>query len=387
MVTVVLEPEGDIYQTVPAAVLNYVERTKQSIILEDATADQVFQSDVYITTNRPKSVLCAPITNRGQLISIVYLENNLTEGAFTADRVEVLKVLCAQAAISIENALLYRNLEQKVEERTAQLAAANREITALNERLKAENLRMAAELEVTRKLQQMILPKESELNQIAGLEIAGFMEPATEVGGDYYDVLEHNGMVKIGIGDVTGHGLESGLLMIMAQTAVRTLLEDDETDHRKVLDVINRTLYKNMQRIDSPKNMTLALLDYHEGNIYLSGQHEEAIVVRSGGRVELIDTIDLGFPLGLEPDIADFVAQKQLSLNTGDVVVLYTDGITEAEDINGKRYGLERLGFVVGQNYERSAHEIRQAAIDDLRQHIGEQKIYDDITLLVLKQK
>jgi sigma-B regulation protein RsbU (phosphoserine phosphatase) len=70
-----------------------------------------------------------------------------------------------------------------------------------------------------------------------------------------------------------------------------------------------------------------------------------------------------------------------------DVVVLYTDGITEAEDINGVLYGLDRLTEVVSQNWQRSAKDIRQAVIDDVRQHIGEQKVYDDITLLVIKQK
>ncbi|HBL61803.1 MAG TPA: hypothetical protein DDZ80_26340, partial [Cyanobacteria bacterium UBA8803] len=215
------------------------------------------------------------------------------------------------------------------------LEQSQKEITVLNERLKAKNLRLSSELEVTRKLQQMILPKPSELQSIPGLEIAGFMEPASEVGGDYYDVLYHNGTVKIGIGDVTGHGLESGVLMLMVQTAVRTLLEVNETDSKKFLDVLNRTIYNNVQRMKSDKNLSLALLDYQEGTLRLSGQHEEIIVVRSGGQVERIDTIDLGFPIGLELDITDFVAQMQVQLQSGDGVVLYTDGITEAEDING----------------------------------------------------
>jgi predicted ATPase/serine phosphatase RsbU (regulator of sigma subunit)/tRNA A-37 threonylcarbamoyl transferase component Bud32 len=371
----------------PAAIINYVVRTSESVVLSDATFAGNFTQDSYIQHHQPKSILCFPLINQGQLVSIIYLENNLTTGAFTPERLEVLKILSAQAAISIENARLYQTLEDKVSERTAQLAQANAEITALNEKLKAENLRMSAELEVTRQLQQMVLPKQSELDDIEGLEIAGFMEPADEVGGDYYDVLQQDGKVKISIGDVTGHGLESGVLMLMTQTAVRTLQESNQTDPVKFLDILNRTIYGNVQRINPYKNLTLSILDYQDGTLSLSGQHEEIIVVRSGAQVERIDTTNLGFPIGMEDNIADFIASFQVQLNPGDVVVLYTDGITEAFDINREEYGLERLCEIVSQNWERSPQGIRQAVIDDLRRHIGEQKVFDDITLVVLKQK
>ncbi|MGL5059233.1 MAG: PP2C family protein-serine/threonine phosphatase, partial [Microcoleus sp.] len=269
----------------------------------------------------------------------------------------------------------------------AVLVTANQEITVLNARLQAENMRMGTELEVTRKIQQMLLPKDRELKQVSGLDIAGFMESADEVGGDYYDVLQQDGRVKIGIGDVTGHGLESGVLMIMVQTAVRTLLAYNEPDPVKFLASVNRVIYDNLQRMKCDKNATLALLDYEEGMLKLSGQHEEMIVVRSSGTVERFDTIDLGFPIGLDADIADFIAETIVQLHSGDVVVLYTDGITEAENMNKVLYGLERLIEVIQMNCSRSASEIRKAVIDDLRSHIGEQKVFDDITLLVLKQK
>jgi hypothetical protein len=189
-------------------------------------------------------------------------------------------------------------LEIRVEERTAELAAANAEITALNEQLKAENLRMGAELEVTRQLQQMILPTPEELGAVSGLDIAGYMAPADEVGGDYYGVLEQNGQVKIGIGDVTGHGLESGMVMRMTQMAVRPLLNSGETDLVRFLDILNRTLFDNVQRMGTDKHLTLSLLDYVNGEVRLSGQHEELVVARREGSVDLVDTIDLGFPIG-----------------------------------------------------------------------------------------
>ncbi|NJK65397.1 MAG: PP2C family protein-serine/threonine phosphatase [Microcoleus sp. CSU_2_2] len=267
------------------------------------------------------------------------------------------------------------------------LVYANQEITVLNDRLKTENMRMSAELDVTRKIQQMLLPKDRELKEVIGLDIAGFMEAADEVGGDYYDVLQQDGRVKIGIGDVTGHGLESGVLMIMVQTAVRTLLAYNEPDPVRFLSAINRAIYENVQRMKSDKNASLALLDYQQGMLKLSGQHEEMIVVRCNGSVERFDTIDLGFPIGLDADIADFVGETMVQLHKGDVVVLYTDGITEAENMNKELYGLEKLIDVIKISWQRTASEIRHAVIDDVRSHIGEQKVFDDITLLVLKQK
>ena len=280
------------------------------------------------------------------------------------------------------------NLENLVRKRTAQLESANAEIVGLNTKLEAENLRMSAELNITRRLQQMLLPKDNELNSIPGLDVAGFMEPAEEVGGDYYDVLRENGRIKIGIGDVTGHGLESGVMMLMVQTAVRTLLNTAESDPATFLNVINHTIYENVNRMRSDKNLTLAIIDYSDdGNLVLSGQHEEMIVVRANGEVEMVDTLNLGFPIGLEEDISAFVSQISVKLEPGDVVVLYTDGVTEAENADKKLYGIERLSAAVKANHTRSAVEIKSAIIADVKAYIGTSKVYDDITLLVLKQK
>lgn len=126
------------------AIINYVIHTKENVVLNDATHEGQFTRDSYIVATHPQSILCTPLLNQGKLTGILYLENNLTTDAFTPERVETLKILSAQAAISIENSRLYkqleaysRNLEIKVDERTQELQDKNQELTATLKKLKA----------------------------------------------------------------------------------------------------------------------------------------------------------------------------------------------------------------------------------------------------------
>ena len=259
--------------------------------------------------------------------------------------------------------------------------------------LVAENARMSAELDVARRLQQMVLPRPIELEGMNQLDIACHMQPADEVGGDYYDILPHQGGLKIGIGDVTGHGLESGVLMLMAQTAIRTLITHNETEPKRFLSVLNRTLYDNIQRMQLNRMMTLLLIDYRDGKMRFSGQHEEILLVRRNGEVQRLDTIDLGAFVGITKDISEYIAEVEVVLAPGDGAVLYTDGIIESrpagsDPIVENLYGLDRLCDVISRHWHLSAEEIRWAVIDDVMRHVGRKnKIDDDLTLLILKQK
>lgn len=203
--------------------------------------------------------------------------------------------------------------------------------------------------------------------------------------------MSENGQVKFAIGDVTGHGLESGVLMLMTQMGVRTLVNSGERDPQRFLDVLNRTLCNNIDRLHTSKEMTLNLIDYEPqsngGKITLSGQHETAIVLRSGGVVELVDTEDLGIPLGLDSDITSFLGSTSLELSSGDGVLLYTDGITEAENEAGEFYGQQRLCQIAGEHWGNSAEDIKNAVVDDLALYVGKREVFDDVTLMVVKQR
>ena len=278
-------------------------------------------------------------------------------------------------------------LEALVMERTKELEQANGSISELNRKLSEENIRLGAEVEVSRRLQLMVLPKQSELEAVEDLDIAAYMEPAAEVGGDYYDVLQAGSMVKIGIGDVTGHGLESGVLMLMVQTVARTLLDSGQYDPVRFLTLLNEVIYKNVQRIDTEKNLTLSFLDYANGRMTLSGQHEEVIILHVDGSMERIDTTELGFPVGLEPDIGGFVATRDLDFKRGDSLVLFTDGITEAINEERELYGIDRfIASLIGHRLE-SAEALKEAALEALRAFIGGQRVYDDISMIVVKYR
>ncbi|TLX14385.1 SpoIIE family protein phosphatase [Rhizobium sp. MHM7A] len=279
------------------------------------------------------------------------------------------------------------NLEQLVEERTAQIEDQKEEISALNAQLERENRRLGTELAVAERIQLMVLPLQQELEEFQDIEIAAYMRPAEEVGGDYYDVLKNGKRLKIGIGDVTGHGLESGVLMLMVQSVARALQEAGNSDAVKFLANLNSALFKNIVRTKIDKHLTLAFLDYDGKELILSGQHEEVVIIRSNGEIQRIDTMDLGIPIGLEADISAFIKTREIAFEKGDLILLHTDGVTEAENGAGELFGIERLCSEALRLKGQSADKVVSGIVARLMQFIGSQKIYDDITLLAVRHR
>jgi sigma-B regulation protein RsbU (phosphoserine phosphatase) len=377
-------PQKEVYESLYKA-QDAIEASRTSITTSQAIITVgsiwVLMAAVYLISRRMTGALVALSEGAARMRQGDY---GVLVEATTGDEIGQLTYAFNDMAAEIRAHT--NNLEELVRARTVELEEANKEITSLNSQLAQENLRLGAELDVARRLQLMVLPSSGELHEIKDLDIAGYMAPADEVGGDYYDVLKGNGVIKIGIGDVTGHGLESGVLMLMVQTAVRTLLASNETDPQRFLGIVNKVIYQNIQRINSDKNLTLSLMDYSDGKLILTGQHEEVIVVRKSGELERIDTTDFGIPIGMDEDITEFLSNTVIRIESGDVAVLFTDGVTEAERTDTAQYGVERLCAVIVENHAQSSQKIKEAIIADVMAHIGTNKVYDDITVLVIKR-
>ena len=235
-------------------------------------------------------------------------------------------------------------------------AAAQQTMIELRER--QENEALTKELEIASRIQTSVLPRTTE---VPGLECAARMIPAASVGGDYYEVLLVSDGCWIGIGDVAGHGLRAGLVMLQAQSAISALVSSQPAAEPKdLLTTVNRVLFENIRnRLGSDEHLTLSLVRYHEdGRIVSAGAHEEALIWRaSTRRCERIPV--QGTWLGVIEEIGPATVQTTHKLEIGDLLVLYTDGVTEACDKNGRRFGLDRVTDLIETHAASSVRELR----------------------------
>ena len=243
--------------------------------------------------------------------------------------------------------------------------------------------RLDREMEIATRVQTSILPRTLE---IAGLEIAATMMPASEVGGDYYDVHAVGDGGWIGIGDVAGHGLTAGLVMLMVQSVVTGLVYGNPNaspaDH---LQVLNEALYENIRiRLRHDEHVTLTLMRYHRsGRITFAGAHEEIILCRAaGGACELVETP--GTWLGAMRDISKVTANSQLELAAGDLMLLYSDGVFEARNASGAMFGLDRLCRIVEAARAESVELIRDRIVTAVQAWQAVQD--DDLTVVIVRR-
>ncbi|HKE18276.1 MAG TPA: SpoIIE family protein phosphatase [Kofleriaceae bacterium] len=244
--------------------------------------------------------------------------------------------------------------------------------------------RQEESLAIAQRVQTAILPRKIA---VPGLEIAARMIPASEVGGDYYDVLRVDDGCWIAIGDVSGHGLDAGLVMLMLQSAVlTTVTARPHATPAEVLQLVNLALVHNVRgRLGARDHVTMSLLRYTaDGRIVFAGAHEEMILVRrKSGAAEMIATP--GPWLGARQDIGVHLVDSALQLEDGDLLVLYTDGVTEARNARGQMFDLDRLVAAVQSAQHKPALLIRDNILTAVRRFMARQ--HDDITLMVIRYR
>ena len=326
----------------------------KSVLTSDAQHDPRFASGTVVLQG-VRSVLAVPLGVSEKVFGIIYADSPIAEGRFTEDHLKVLTTLASVAAIRVENARL-------VEARFQQ------------ERLERE-------LQLAMEIQQRFQPTAPPV--VTGYEFQGISFPCYEIGGDYYDFIQReDGRLVIALGDVSGKGTAAALLMsslhasIHAQTGSHDSLVE-------TISAVNRYLADN---IPSNRFVTLfyAELDPESGALsFLNAGHNPPLIVHAAGTVEQLASG--GLPLGIKAN-AEY-REGRTTLQRGDVLVIYSDGVTEAASPSGEEFGPTRLYEVVSRNVDSSAAGIRDRIESALTKFSQGTQAADDITLVIVKRQ
>lgn len=246
-----------------------------------------------------------------------------------------------------------------------------------------EQQRIRQEVELARRIQSALLPTIDESDSD---HLSAIMLPAEEVGGDYYDLFtDDNGHKWYGIGDVSGHGVTSGLMMLMGRSIIRALIrQNPDITMNEMLSTLNRVLYEDIQQMGDSYHFTVSLIkSLGDGNYVAAGAHEDIVVHRvATGECERIQLT--GIWVGFIPEVSGMFEEVNFRLEPGDTMVLYTDGFIEAEAEDGTMWESRRFLESIKRHAHLPADAMRQAIVDDVEEFMDEQQ--DDMTMMIIRR-
>jgi Serine phosphatase RsbU, regulator of sigma subunit len=329
--------------------IGYVAQTGEPIISPDVSKDPR-----YFHARQPtRSEMVAPIISNNEVIGVFDLESDRLN-AYTEDDLALLQMLASQVAIIIEKVKLHEQLVQKK--------------------------RLEAQLEVARQVQLELLPDHDP--KLEGFDISAYIFPTDEVSGDYYDWVKiFDDQIGIIVADAVGKGIPAALLMAFLRASLRSSVQIGYAPHIAMAKVSN-LLWDSVEDHQFITAIYGILDDTNKTFVFSNAGHNPPLLVKANGEYRFVQYGDL--PLGMFREMR--YHQHFLRLERGDILVLYTDGITEAVNENNEEYGRERLARRVAEGTHLSAKEL----IDFIHQGVvdfsSSQKLDDDGTLFIVKR-
>jgi len=340
---------------VSRSVVERVATDGRATLTSDAQTDSWLGGRASVRILGLRAILCVPLQLKGSAIGVIYVDNRLQTGIFSPQDLELLTGIASSAAIAIENARLYA--------------------------IAVDRGRMERELQMAREVQANLIPRETPV--LPGWEFAAAWRPAREVSGDFYDFLrsdEHR--LGIVVADVTDKGMPAALFMAHTRSVLRASLAG-QTAPGEALTVANRLVCA-----DASNGMFVTLcylrLDSRAPDVtWVNAGHNPPLLCRSRRR-EFDELSRSGLPLGIDADLP--FGQGTTSLEAGDFIVMYTDGLTEGADSSGEEFGVARVRQTLLSMMGGSAREILVRLLESHGEFLGATAPADDVTVLVLKR-
>ncbi len=345
-------PKDDELIKVSRTIVNYVMDCKQAVISSDAGTDSRFDMSQSVADFRIRSLMCAPlIDSDGIPLGVIQLDTLRRTTGFNEQDLEVLSVAAMQASLAIENDRLHQNAEVQRE--------------------------MHRDLELAHEVQHGFLPQTRP--QISGYTFYDYYHPAQQVGGDYYDyVVLKDGRVVVFVADVVGHGIAAALLMAKLSAEARFAVAT-ETDISQAMRKLNAAI----EGLDLDRFATLVMAMIEPCNdkvTIINAGHTQPIIRRADGTISQLGTEYSSLPLGILPDVE--YTPYEFVLNSGDCVVLYTDGVNEAFNREHEQFGVDRIMQIIKSTQAESITETGSNIVREVKRFMGSADQNDDICLV-----
>jgi phosphoserine phosphatase RsbU/P len=350
---VVRASKGDGF-SISTAVRDRVIREKCSLVISDAQLDDALRQQKSIVMHRVRSMMAAPLQTADRVIGLIYVDNGAVIRPFSQEDLDLLTVMANVAAIRIEHARL-AEIEQSEKMMELELAQAS-------------------------EIQRTLLPPEAPVYD--GYDLSGLNLPCHTVGGDYYDFVPYeDGRLALVVGDVSGKGLPAALMMSSLQARVQ-MLRETKPDPGTAVRTLNRSL---TERCPLGKFITFfyGLLDPATGVLeYSNAGHNYPLVLRTSGVVEQLK--GNGLVMGLFAAVE--YEQRQTVLAPGELLALYSDGVTEASTDDGKEFGEDGLAKFLAARMALPCEEIVNQLVDHMRKWRGNTGFADDFTVVLVRR-
>ncbi|CAN5422385.1 SpoIIE family protein phosphatase [soil metagenome] len=340
---------------ISSSIVNRCLKDGVSMLVSDATMDERFNSSESIISNAIRTAMVAPLIFKNESIGVIYVDTQSRSAPFTDDELEMLTSIANQAAVAITNARLQTQI--------------------------LEQHKIAREMEIARSIQMNLLPK--TYPDLPGYQLSAMSLPAKQVGGDYYDFLKMpDGRLALAVADVSGKGVPAAILTATTRSYLQSETQHKDSTLAQTVGRMNRMVHRDVSN-DMYVTMVMVLLEAHEGAIeYVNAGHAHPILMAPNGEIEYLKTG--GLFLGI--DEGTHYASDKAVIAPGGLLVLYTDGVTDLLNAEGKQFGYERFISLIADKRHLSAEEIRNAVYQTCVKFRGNVDQFDDFTLLVLKR-
>lgn len=347
--------EGDSIK-ISRSITARVEQERKSLIIDDATLDGSLRRQESIVRTGLKSVLCAPVIVKGEMLGMIYLDNHLVSGLFSERDRKILDMIASQAGVSIQNARLHKK--------------------AIESELFEKDLKIASDI------QKFFLPRSIE--DISKVSINTYYSPAKFVGGDYYDIVRMDDTrFGIIIMDVSGHGSSAAIVMSVISFLFHS--EIGRVNHSAgLMTLLNAKLY---ERLKGEKYATGIFLIYDtekETFEYTNAGHSDILLYKPEQGRLVSQGAERSAPIGIDGSTS--YRQDHFPFRKGDLLVLATDGVYEARDAGGNLFGYERLSQLVLENRDLDVERINQSIVRQVDRFTGHAPPGDDMTLIAVRK-